>query len=118
MNRTVRIASPALLLVVTALVALLAALAFGGGSAAPLLNDPGPVVRFGLPVAKLAVNLGAAGMIGALVLTLVGFTLVAALKGLPQFAGGSRQVWLRVALFNGAWGWGAALLLRPLRRFG
>ena len=55
---------------------------------------------------------------GALVLTLVGFTLVAALKGLPQFAGGNRQVWLRAALFNGAWGWGAALLLRPLRRFG
>ncbi|ROQ15677.1 putative copper resistance protein D [Rathayibacter sp. PhB93] len=70
MNRTVRIAGPALLLVVAALVALLAALAFGGGSAAPLLNDPGPVVRFGLPVAKLAVNLGAAGMIGSLVLTL------------------------------------------------
>jgi putative copper resistance protein D len=69
-NRTVRIAGPALLLVVAALVALLAALAFGGGSAAPLLNDPGPVVRFGLPVAKLAVNLGAAGMIGSLVLTL------------------------------------------------
>jgi len=69
-NRTVRIAGPALLLVAAALVALLAALAFGGGSAAPLLNDPGPVVRFGLPIAKLAVNLGAAGMIGSLVLTL------------------------------------------------
>ncbi|WP_208543735.1 cytochrome c oxidase assembly protein [Rathayibacter sp. VKM Ac-2804] len=88
MNRTVRIAGPALLLVVAALVALLAALAFGGGSAAPLLNDPGPVVRFGLPVAKLAVNLGAAGMIGALVLTLFALSprAVAARKGAPADA--------------------------------
>lgn len=70
MNRTVRIAGPALLLVAAALVALLAALAFGRGASAPLLNDPGPVVRYGLPIAKLAVNLGAAGMIGALVLAL------------------------------------------------
>ncbi|WP_367948560.1 cytochrome c oxidase assembly protein [Rathayibacter sp. VKM Ac-2857] len=88
MNRTVRIAGPALLLVVAALVALLAALAFGGGSAAPLLNDPGPVVRLGLPVAKLAVNLGAAGMIGALVLTLFALSprAVAARKGAPTDA--------------------------------
>ncbi|KQQ23020.1 copper transporter [Rathayibacter sp. Leaf299] len=63
-------AGPALLLVAAALVALLAALAFGRGAAAPLLNDPGPVVRYGLPIAKLAVNLGAAAMIGALVLAL------------------------------------------------
>lgn len=70
MNRTARIVGPALALVVAALVALVAALAFGGGAAAPLLNDPGPVVRYGLPIAKLAVNLGAAGMIGSLVLTL------------------------------------------------
>jgi hypothetical protein len=55
---------------------------------------------------------------GAFVLTLVGFTLVATLKGLPQFAGGNRQLWWRVGLLNGAWGWGTALLLRPLRRFG
>ena len=55
---------------------------------------------------------------GALVLTLVGFTVVASLKGLPLFAGGNRQVWWRALLYNGAWGWGAALLLRPFRRFG
>jgi hypothetical protein len=54
---------------------------------------------------------------GALVLTLVGFTLVAALKGLPAFAGGNKQVWWRVGLLNGAWGWGTALILRLFRRF-
>jgi putative copper resistance protein D len=47
---------------------MLAALAYGGGADAPALEDPGAVVRWGLPVAKLLVNLGAAGMIGALVL--------------------------------------------------
>ena len=55
---------------------------------------------------------------GAFVATLVGFTLVASLKGLPLFAGYNKQVWWRVGLLNGAWGWGTALLLRPLRRFG
>jgi hypothetical protein len=53
---------------------------------------------------------------GALVATVVGFTLVASLKGLPSFAGGNRQIWWRVAFLNGVWGWSAALLLRPLRR--
>ncbi|WP_323742823.1 MULTISPECIES: cytochrome c oxidase assembly protein [unclassified Rathayibacter] len=70
MNRTARIVGPALVLVVASLAALLAALVFGGGARALLLTDPGPVVRWGLPIAKLAVNLGAAGMIGSLVLTL------------------------------------------------
>src|SRR3712207_7761095 len=46
---------------------------------------------------------------GAIVLTVVGFTLVATLKGLPTFAGGNKQVWWRVGLLNGVWGWGAAL---------
>ena len=67
MPRSVRVLGPAVLLAV-ALVAMLAALAFGGGAAPLLIQDPGPVARYGLPVAKLVVNLGAAGMIGALVL--------------------------------------------------
>ncbi|WP_215802309.1 cytochrome c oxidase assembly protein [Rathayibacter toxicus] len=70
MNRPARIVGPALALVVASLVALLASLAFGNGATALLLSDPGPVVRYGLPIAKLAVNLGAAGMIGSLVFTL------------------------------------------------
>jgi len=64
----VRIIGPAALLL-AALVATLAGLAYGGGAQAQLLADPGTVVRWGLPVAKLLVNLGAAGTIGALVLT-------------------------------------------------
>jgi len=66
-NRLARIAGPALLLLV-AFAALLAALAYGGGAAAPLVTDPGAVVRYGLPVTKLLVNIGAAGTLGALAL--------------------------------------------------
>ena len=63
-----RIVGPAALLL-AAILATLAALAYGGGAEAQLLADPGSVVRWGLPVAKLLVNIGAAGTIGALVLT-------------------------------------------------
>lgn len=51
---------------------------------------------------------------GALVLTFVGFTLVASLKGLPMYASGNKLIWWRAGLLNGAWGWGTALLLRTL----
>ncbi|TFD47809.1 copper transporter [Cryobacterium frigoriphilum] len=69
MPRLVRLLAPAALLLV-ALLSTLAALAYGGGAAAQLLADPGPVVRYGLPLAKLLVNISAAGTIGALVLAL------------------------------------------------
>ncbi len=70
--RALRAAGPTVL-AVTALVALIAGLAFGGGAAGLQLGDAGPVVRWGLPVAKLIVNLAAAGMVGVLVTAL--FTL-------------------------------------------
>jgi cytochrome c oxidase assembly factor CtaG/putative copper export protein len=65
--RSVRVFGPAVLIVV-ALVATVAALAYGGGAAPQLIQDPGAFSRWGLPIAKLFVNLGAAGMIGSLVL--------------------------------------------------
>ena len=67
--RTLRVAGP-LILVVAALAAALVALAYGGGAASLLVGDPGPVVRWGLPLANLGVNLGAAAMAGSLVLAL------------------------------------------------
>lgn len=54
-----------------ALIALLVGLVVGGGAEAPLLADPGAVVRYGLPVAKLAATLGAAGAIGGLLLAVL-----------------------------------------------
>ena len=65
MPRLLRLAAPAALLL-AAVLACAAALAIGGGAAAQLIADSGEVVRYGLPFAKLAVNLGAAATIGAL----------------------------------------------------
>jgi cytochrome c oxidase assembly factor CtaG/putative copper export protein len=67
-GRLQRIAGP-VVLVVIALLSVLLALAFGGGAKTPLLADPGALVRWGLPITKLMVNLSAAGMIGSLILT-------------------------------------------------
>ncbi|MCU1508740.1 MAG: copper transporter [Glaciihabitans sp.] len=93
MPRIARIAGPALLLFV-AFVALFASLAYGGGAQAPLAADPGPVVLYGLPIAKMLVNLGAAGTIGALTLACFAFA-----SKKPEFgraldvAAGSAAVW-------------------------
>ena len=100
-NRSARLLGPALLLVV-AFAALLVSLAYGGGAAAPLITDPGAVVRYGLPVVKLLVNIGAAGTLGALVLAC--FALV---PTKPEFgraldvAAGSSAVWAIASAANG-----------------
>ena len=81
---------------------LLAALAFGGAAKAPLLGDPGAAVRFGLPIAKLFVNLGAAGTIGALVLVCLALS-----RDRPEFtraldfAAGSAAVWAAASAITG-----------------
>ncbi len=67
--RALRVVGPAIL-VIAALAALVWALAFGGGAAPLQLGDPGPVVRWGLPIATLVVNLSAAGLAGGLVVAL------------------------------------------------
>ena len=72
MSRLFKIAAPALALLL-AFIALLIALSFGGGSRTQALGDPGDVVRIGLPIAKLAVNLSAATLIGSLALALWAF---------------------------------------------
>ncbi|WP_460776596.1 cytochrome c oxidase assembly protein [Microbacterium sp. GXF7504] len=64
-----RVAGPVILLI-AALIALVAALVVGGGAAPLAIADAGPVVRWGLPVAKLVVNLAAAVMVGSLVTAL------------------------------------------------
>jgi len=67
--RALRAVGPALL-VVTAIAAMVWALAFGGGAAPLALADPGPFVRWALPTVTLLVNLSAAGMVGVLVTAL------------------------------------------------
>lgn len=73
MNRIARIAGPAVLLLV-GFVALLTALVIGGGANAALIADPGPLVRFGLPISRLVVDLSAAAAIGGLALATVGLS--------------------------------------------
>lgn len=68
-SSALRIAGPVIVLG-AAVLAVVAGLAFGGGAAPNLLLDPGPVVRWGLPVATTVANLGAAAMLGSLVLGL------------------------------------------------
>jgi putative copper resistance protein D len=97
----VKIAGPALLLVV-ALLSLLIALRIGGGAEAPMLADPGVIVRFGLPIAQLLFNIGAAGTIGALVLTC--FALDAAepeFNASIDFAAGAAAFWTIAAGVTG-----------------
>lgn len=73
MPRLIKIFIPAAF-VLLGIVALLITLAFGGGAEAPALVDPGQTVRFGLPIAKLLVNVSAATMIGAFALALWAFS--------------------------------------------
>lgn len=73
MQRVLQVTGPAALLAAS-LVALIASLAFGGGADAPLLLDPGAVVRWGLPTTKLLVNLGVGVTLGALVLACFALT--------------------------------------------
>ncbi|MBC7519348.1 MAG: bifunctional copper resistance protein CopD/cytochrome c oxidase assembly protein [Microbacteriaceae bacterium] len=81
---------------------LLVALEFGGAAKAPLIGDPGAVVRFGLPAAKLLVNLGAAGTIGALVLVCLALS-----RDRPEFtraldfAAGAAAVWAAASAITG-----------------
>lgn len=67
--RLLRVAGPSILLL-AAVAAVAWALAFAGGADPLAIGDAGPLVRWGLPVAKLLVNLSAAAMLGSLVLAL------------------------------------------------
>ncbi len=67
--QTLRAAGP-VILVVAAILTLVGGLAFGSGAAPLVIGDPGPVVRWGLPLAKLTFNLAAAGLVGSLVTAL------------------------------------------------
>ena len=69
MPRIARVSGPAVLLLV-AFVALLAALSYGGGANPGIAFDPGAVVRYGVPIAKLVVDLSIALSLGSLALAI------------------------------------------------
>ncbi|HEY1529282.1 MAG TPA: cytochrome c oxidase assembly protein [Galbitalea sp.] len=72
MIRVSRTVGPAALLLV-AFAALFLSLAYGGGANTPLAIDPGALVRYGVPVATMLVDLSASGLIGSLVLASFAF---------------------------------------------
>lgn len=72
-----RRAMPALL--VAAAIGVVIALWFGGGADAPRFSDPGALVRWGLPLAKLALHISTAITVAGLV-----FALFALSKGAEQ----------------------------------
>jgi len=99
--RISRIAGPALLIVI-AFVVVVTGLRFGGGAEAPILLDPGAVVRWGLPISKLFVNLGLSATIGALMIAIFAmspkrdeFTLTL------DFAAAGAAVWAVASAFTG-----------------
>lgn len=72
-QRIARLSGPAVLLLV-AFCALLAALSFGGGANPGIAIDPGTLVRYGVPIAKLVVDLSIALALGALALAIFAFS--------------------------------------------
>ncbi|WP_029150417.1 cytochrome c oxidase assembly protein [Microbacterium indicum] len=65
--RLLRAVGPVVLLVAS-IAALVVSLEIAGGASPLALQDPGPVVRWGLPVAKMFVNVGGSVMVGPIVL--------------------------------------------------
>lgn len=63
----IRLLAPALA-ILAGLAATWAALEFGGGAAAPTLQDPGPAVRYGVPMASMLRNVAIAAAFGGIVL--------------------------------------------------
>jgi cytochrome c oxidase assembly factor CtaG/putative copper export protein len=76
------------------LLAVLVGLAIGGGAAALQFSDPGPVIRYGVPLAKALMNIAMAISIGSLVFA--GFAAndkSAVLRKLLNLASASAAVW-------------------------
>ncbi|HEY8454962.1 MAG TPA: bifunctional copper resistance protein CopD/cytochrome c oxidase assembly protein [Actinopolymorphaceae bacterium] len=85
-----------------AVAVLLVALVIGGNPA-PIpagLPDPGPVTAWGLPIAKLVLDLAAVAVVGSLV-----FAVIAPSRGTTLHPSGERAV---KAARTGAWVWAAA----------
>jgi len=99
--RISRIAGPALLIVI-AFIAVIAGLQFGGGAEAPILLDPGAVVRWGLPISKLMVNLGLSATIGALMIAVFALSPRRDEFALTlDFAAAGAAVWSVASAFTG-----------------
>ena len=57
-------------------------------------------------------------VLGAVVPSIWGWTVIAAMHGRPFFAGGNLRTILLVLFINGVWGWATVLLLRAMQGVG
>jgi putative copper resistance protein D len=74
-------------------------LIIGGGASPLLFSDPGPVVRFGAPVAKLIMNLSMATAVGSLVLSAFAGNTIERSR-LAELAAWSAAIWLGSGAVN------------------
>ncbi len=85
------------LLLAVSVVVVVAATAFGGGAAPLELGDPGPLVRWSLPVLRIVHDIAAAATIGALGIAafiVPETTRTHRRESLARFAGASALLWL------------------------
>jgi len=76
------------------LLAVLVGLAVGGGAAALQFSDPGPVIRYGVPLAKGLMNIAMAISIGSLVFAAFAANdKSAVLRNLLNLASAGAAVW-------------------------
>lgn len=125
MPRLVRVLAPAAVLLIVAVGALLLALAIGGAASAPLLVDPGDIVRYGKPVATVVLDLAMALAFGAL--ALVVFVLASERPGIgnapavarPEYgraldiAAVGASVWTVAAMFGAFFDFETAFATAP-----
>ncbi|KRE39467.1 hypothetical protein ASG73_03885 [Janibacter sp. Soil728] len=93
--------SPLGVLGLVSIVVVLAATAFGGGAAALELGDPGPLVRWSLPILRTLHDAAAAVTVGALVIgafLVPETTRTTRRETLARLAGGAAIVWFLAGL--------------------
>ena len=86
-------------LAIGAIIALAIGLIIGGGASPLIFSDPGPVVRFGAPVAKLIMNLSMATAVGSLVLSAFAGNTIERSR-LAEVAAWSAAIWLGSGAVN------------------
>lgn len=96
---TKRILRSVTTLAIGAIFALVIGLIIGGGASPLIFSDPGPVVRFGAPVAKLIMNLSMATAVGSLVLSAFAGNALERAR-LAELAAWSAAIWLGSGAVN------------------
>ncbi|MBN9605623.1 MAG: bifunctional copper resistance protein CopD/cytochrome c oxidase assembly protein [Actinomycetales bacterium] len=113
MTRVRVVLGPALILAV-GLIAVLIGLTVSGGAAAPIALDPGPVVRWGLPIVRMLADLAAGVTLGTLLLAVVALS-----PREPEFGraldlvAAAAAVWTVVAATSGLLAFSSVTALAP-----